>query len=241
MPNESAAHPMAPFAKDSSSPARVTIVSAVRLYREGIAHALASEQRLEVVAECADYAAVLEQQPACCAQVILIDSAILMRHGLVRVGGDDSCDVPLVAFGVPEHDDAALTCARLGARGLVAASAPLADVVIATRTVLGGELYCSHRLIALFVREVARLPVPEPPSHSPPLTRREGEIATLLETGASNKEIARRLGIEVATVKTHVHSVLAKLQVHRRAEAAARAAWRGQRSRTRLVGSLAGI
>ena len=54
------------------------------------------------------------------------------------------------------------------------------------------------------------------------LTSREREIVGLIDRGLSNKEIARDLGIEVATVKNHVHNILEKLQVHRRGEAAAR-------------------
>jgi DNA-binding NarL/FixJ family response regulator len=54
------------------------------------------------------------------------------------------------------------------------------------------------------------------------LTRREHEIVTLVEKGLSNKEIARLLRIENATVKNHVHSILTKLQVRRRGEAAAK-------------------
>jgi two-component system, NarL family, nitrate/nitrite response regulator NarL len=54
-----------------------------------------------------------------------------------------------------------------------------------------------------------------------PLTARESEIVRLIDEGLSNKEIAIRLGIEVATVKNHVHNLLEKLRVHRRAEAAA--------------------
>jgi DNA-binding NarL/FixJ family response regulator len=57
--------------------------------------------------------------------------------------------------------------------------------------------------------------------HRGPLTVRESEIVRLIDQGLSNKEIAVRLGIEVATVKNHVHNLLEKLRVHRRAEAAA--------------------
>jgi two-component system nitrate/nitrite response regulator NarL len=53
------------------------------------------------------------------------------------------------------------------------------------------------------------------------LTAREAEILALIDAGLSNKQIAHRLVIELATVKNHVHHILEKLHVHRRAEAAA--------------------
>jgi len=53
------------------------------------------------------------------------------------------------------------------------------------------------------------------------LSRRELQIAHLIERGLSNKQIARQLGIEAATVKNHVHHLFEKLNVHRRVEAAA--------------------
>ena len=53
------------------------------------------------------------------------------------------------------------------------------------------------------------------------LSKRELQIAGLIDRGLSNKEIARRLGIQATTVKNHVHNILDKLNVHRRGEAAA--------------------
>ena len=55
-----------------------------------------------------------------------------------------------------------------------------------------------------------------------PLSRRELEIAHLVDCGLTNKQIGRKLGIEAATVKNHVHNLCEKLEVHRRGEAAAR-------------------
>ena len=51
------------------------------------------------------------------------------------------------------------------------------------------------------------------------LTAREGQILKLIQEGMSNKMISRSLGIELATVKNHVHNILVKLDIHRRAEA----------------------
>ena len=58
-------------------------------------------------------------------------------------------------------------------------------------------------------------------AHPSPLSRRETQIAHLIDRGLTNKEIGRELGIEAATVKNHVHNMCEKLNVHRRGEAAA--------------------
>lgn len=194
--------------------AQLAIVSDVRLYREGLAQVLALDPEIEV-------ATTGSTRPL---QVILADAATLLRHGSLHQLAGSETDVAVVAFGIPERDDTAFFCARLGARGFVAAEDPLIDLTVAVHTVLRGEIYCSSRLTPLFVREATRLYVPDTISDPSLLTPREAEIAALLESGCSNKAIARQLGIEVTTVKTHVHHVLSKLQLHHRAEAAARAA-----------------
>jgi DNA-binding NarL/FixJ family response regulator len=73
------------------------------------------------------------------------------------------------------------------------------------------------------MRRVATLTAERPGlPRSSPLTAREEEIVMLIDEGLSNKEIGQRLYIEVATVKNHVHSILEKLKVSRRTQAAAR-------------------
>ena len=86
-----------------------------------------------------------------------------------------------------------------------------------------GELLCPPRTAALLLGRLASLAKGETNNlDGVTLTRREREIVTLIDGGRSNKEIALRLNIEVATVKNHVHRILDKLQVTTRAEAAAR-------------------
>jgi DNA-binding NarL/FixJ family response regulator len=81
---------------------------------------------------------------------------------------------------------------------------------------------CSPRVAAVVIRRVAKMASLRPvDGKSANLTRREWEIATFIDRGLSNKEIAAQLGIETATVKNHVHSLLEKLQVRRRGEVSA--------------------
>ena len=186
-----------PPSTDAAPPVRLALVSSVRLYREGVAHALAAIGGLILVAEYGDYPTAIACQADAQSQVLLVDAASLLADQAVSFYSV----VPVVAFGIPEDDEAALACARLGASGLVAAGDPLAELVVATASAQRGELYCSPRLTALLMREVARSPGPDAAQDRGELTPREGEVAVLLESGASNKTIARHLGIEVTTVR----------------------------------------
>ncbi len=82
-------------------------------------------------------------------------------------------------------------------------------------------MLCTPRIAALLLRRVAEAAAPRS-SGLERLTPRETEIVDLIEQGLSNKQIARRLSIELATVKNHVHNILEKLEVARRGEAVAR-------------------
>ena len=100
--------------------------------------------------------------------------------------------------------------------------------MLVVESVARGEMLCSPRLAATLLHRVATLAQER---HSPgpldSLTVRERQIVDLLGDGLSNKEIARGLQIEVTTVKNHVHHILEKLQVARRADAATFARRRG--------------
>jgi DNA-binding NarL/FixJ family response regulator len=110
---------------------------------------------------------------------------------------------------------------RAGASGLLswnAAPQQLADIL---RRAARGETPCSPDLAEAFLRRERDEPASAVGGDGD-LTERESEIAELVARGLSNKAIASRLSIELATVKNHVHSVLEKLKVHSRGEAAAK-------------------
>jgi DNA-binding NarL/FixJ family response regulator len=97
------------------------------------------------------------------------------------------------------------------------------DLTATITSVSRDELLCSPRVAAALLRRVGALANGVRRPHATDgLTSRECEILGLIKEGLSNKEIAVRLHIEVATVKNHVHNLLEKLQVASRAEAASR-------------------
>jgi len=201
----------------------VLIVSDVRLYREGIAQLLQSEERIGPVstAATADHAmwAVDDHPP----DVVLVNVA--MRDGipLVRAIQRSRPAVKVVALAVPDDEHDVIAWAEAGAAGFVTADQSLGDLVTAIEGTARGDLPCTPWLAGVLLRRVSALADGEPYDETASsLTAREFEIASLIEGGLSNKQIAGQLFIEVTTVKNHVHRILDKLGVHRRGEVAAK-------------------
>lgn len=200
---------------------RVLIVSGIRLYREGLAQLLGRRSGLTVVGAKSEWREAAADIQGLEPDVVLLDMATAEGHATVRDVKRLAPGVPVVALGVPELEGDILACVEAGVAGYVTREACLEELVAAVESAARGELQCSPRIAGSLVRRLAALAANREASPLPPrLTTRECEIVRLIEQDLSNKEIADRLGIEVATVKNHVHNLLEKLNVHRRTEAA---------------------
>jgi DNA-binding NarL/FixJ family response regulator len=111
-----------------------------------------------------------------------------------------------------------LACVEAGVSGYVPRTGSIEDLVAAIRSAVRGEARCPPVITSALMRRVATLANAGGAGHR--LTTRELEIAEHIALGMSNREIARRLGIELCTVKNHVHHMLEKLGVSRRADIA---------------------
>jgi len=202
---------------------RVLIVADIRLYREGLAEILGKRAQLQVVGTANAGAAAAARAVELSPDVILVDQAMPDNILAIRSLRALLPSAKIVALGVPETEHDVIGCAEAGVSGYVSREGSLDDLVAVVESVGRGELLCSPRVAASLLRRVASragtLWDSAPADH---LTAREAQIGQLIQGGLSNKEIASRLGIEVTTVKNHVHNLLEKLQVHRRAEAVAR-------------------
>ncbi len=155
--------------------------------------------------------------------VVLLDMAIPHNEWLVRALVAAVPGTRVVALAVPEIEREVLACAEAGVAGYVTRDASVEDVVAAVESAARGEVLCSPRMAATLFNRIATLALERSPaSIESRLTARELEILDLIDQGLSNKEIARRLTIELSTVKNHVHNILDKLNVTRRGEAVAR-------------------
>jgi len=199
---------------------RVQIISDNRLLRDTLARELDARGEFSVVGVSGGVAApgmARGSQP----EVVVLDATATDAE-VVREVLDGSPATQVVALGVAD-EDRVVACAEAGVVGYVGVEGSFDDVTDAIEEASRGEPHCTPEVVAALLRRVAALAgAARPAKGLPALTNREHQVVALIEGGLSNKEIASRLQIELPTVKNHVHRILAKLDVRRRGEAAAR-------------------
>ena len=208
----------------SSPPASALIVSQVCFLRESLAEILTRDGGIRVCGQSAVLTHALalarERQP----EIVLLDVAF---PGAVQAAMDLSAALPdasVVALAIAETEENVLAWAEAGIAGYVPNTASVDDLVSLVGQIRRGEQTCPSRIVGSLLRRIgASERVAKPALSSPaPFTRRELEISRLIASGLSNKDIARRLGISLGTTKSHVHNLLSKLSVQRRAEVVTR-------------------
>lgn len=194
----------------------VVVVDDHDLLREGVSACLSRFADLEVIGEAgsgeAALAAVAEMHP----DVVVVD---LVMPGLggteaIRQLRHDDPRLGIVALSSFSDSDRVREVIAAGANGYLVKSVDADSLAHAVRGAASGHAAFSPQVTQ------ALLDAPDAVASSP-LTAREGEIATLVASGRTNAEIADALNLSVFTVKNHVSSILMKLQVRTRTEAAA--------------------
>jgi two-component system nitrate/nitrite response regulator NarL len=196
-------------------------VSEVRLYREGLVLLLARDPQIDVIGTAATHrqaGQLLDRTP----DVVLLDTPL--ENAEVALAGLGAPARKVVVLGVTEQEADVIAWAEAGATGYVSREASREDLRAALAAAAAGETIASPRMVAALLRRlnaVAHGAAPHGHDAAAALTPREQQVARLVGEGLSNKEIAARLCIEVATVKNHVHNILRKLDVPGRGQAAA--------------------
>jgi two-component system nitrate/nitrite response regulator NarL len=202
---------------------RLLIVADIRLYRVGLARVLADESGIDAFATAGSAAEAVDAMREDPADVVLLDMSVPGSGQLVRRLNTYARPTPVVALGGLDDERHVIAYAEAGVTGYVPRDGSLSDLVQAIHSAARGEMVCSPRIAGSLMRHVGVLAArSQPDEPKPNLTSRELEIVGLIDEGLSNKQIARRLSIELPTVKNHVHHILEKLHVNRRGDAAAR-------------------
>jgi DNA-binding NarL/FixJ family response regulator len=188
------------------------------LFREGVARTLNEEPGIQVVGAGASAAEALQLAQQLQPDVLLLDIDI-PGHGLTVIPAVlAQLSTRILILTASSDEDYVITALKAGAHGYAlkgVLSGELADII---RIVHSGKGYVPPELAAhLLVGMV--VPV-EPASLLDVLTERERQILELVAAGSSNKEIARSLNVAEKTVKSYMTSIMQKLQVRNRVEAA---------------------
>ena len=199
---------------------RVLIASPIRLYREGLERMLGESPEFTLVGSAGSAAEAIEKTQRSGADVALLDMAMSGAFSVARALARGRRPSKIVALGVSDDETQVLSCAQMGVVAYVMCDDSVEDVAAAIKAAASGEVYCSPKVAGSLFRRIAAMSTERPRrSGNGALTAREAQILKLVQEGMSNKMISRTLGIELPTVKNHVHSILVKLGIHRRAEA----------------------
>ena len=202
---------------------RVLIADDQALVRTGFRVILDAEPDFEVVGESPDGRAAIEDAARLRPDVVLMDirmpnlDGIEATRRIVAAGNPGPRILILTTFDLDEYVYEAL---RAGAGGFLLKDAGVEELLHAVRVVAAGDALLSpsitRRLIADYAR---RPPASEQPAALAELTPRELEVLRFVARGLSNSDIARRLVLGEATIKTHVNHLFAKTGVRDRAQA----------------------
>jgi two-component system, NarL family, response regulator LiaR len=199
---------------------RVLIADDHAVVRQGLRTFLELQDDIEVVADVADgeaaVAAVERQAP----DVVLMDLVMPGVDGVEAIRRISSArpQARVLVLSSFLDDERLFPAVRAGAAGYLLKDVEPRDLVKAIRTVHGGEALLHPAVAARLMDEFAAGPAPQPDSEG--LTAREREVLTLIARGLPNKLIARELSISEKTVKAHVSSILGKLGLTDRTQAA---------------------
>jgi DNA-binding NarL/FixJ family response regulator len=197
-------------------PIRVLLADDHSVVCEGLKMFLELDEGLEVVGEAEDGAEAVELARKLKPNVVLMDLVMPVMDGISAIEAirNEGIDTEVLAVTSVLEDSAIIRAIRAGAIGYLLKDTRADDLCRAIRAAANGQVQLSPQAAARLLREVR---APESPET---LTERETDVLRLLARGLANKEIAGQLSIGEATAKTHVSSILSKLGVQSRTQAA---------------------
>ena len=207
---------------------RIVIADDQALFREGLRTLLSIRPDMDVVGEAANGEEAVALVEALRPDVVLMDLRMPKVDGVQATARirERWPEVPVLVLTTFDDDANLFGALKAGAAGYLLKDVSSETLISAIQAAARGESFLQSTVTGRVVAAFARLMESGGPRAEAlvlPLSPREREIVALLGSGASNKEIADRLNLAEGTVKNHVTSILTKLDVRDRTQAAIRA------------------
>jgi len=198
---------------------RVLIADDHGVVRQGLRMFLSLDSELAVVGEAENGQEALQMARELEPDVVLMDLLMPVMDGVeaTRTIRNEVPEVEVVALTSVLEDNYVMAAVRAGAIGYLLKDSEPEELIRAIRGAADGQVQLAPEAAARLMREVR---APESPEE---LTERETEVLKLLARGKTNQQIASTLFVEEKTVKTHISSILSKLGVQSRTQAALQA------------------
>ena len=197
-------------------PIRILLVDDHSVVRQGLRMFLSAGGEFEIVGEARDGEEAVQLASELNPDVVLMDLLMPVMDGITAIGQIRARqpDVEVIALTSVLEDASVVGAVRAGAIGYLLKNTEGAELRWAVRAAAEGQVQLSPEASARLMAELRQ------PVQAEALTERETDVLKLLAAGKSNKEVAQRLGITERTVKTHVSSIMGKLDVRSRTQAA---------------------
>ena len=204
---------------------RVLIVDDHPVFRDGLAGLLATLPEVEVAGTAGTAEEALAVLSETMPDVVLMDINLPGASGVeaTRRASQIAPATAVLVISMVDDDDSVFAALAAGARGYVLKGSSAAEITAALRTVAaGGAVFGAGIASRMLARMPAQLSGPKQLPQPDDLTTREREVLDLLAEGASNRQIARSLGLSLKTVQNYVSRILDKLQAADRTQAVLR-------------------
>ncbi len=198
----------------------IIILTPIRLLGDGLAACINASPLMKATVILNSMDALRQSLEQATIHAVLVDVSQGVEVVDVREIATRWPEVSLVAMGLTESKQDVVRCGRCGYSGYISRDTSIEKLCQALSDIANGKQNCPPEIAAGMFRALFRTVAEKgSPESEPALTRREREVLDLIGQGMTNKEICRTLVLSLPTVKHHVHNVLEKLGLSRRAEA----------------------